>query len=128
MAEVRNDAAGVGRSVLLADDNSINRQVASAMLFKFGCAVVTAENGQSALREAASRRFDVILMDINMPEMDGLEATHRIRSGDGPNAATKIVALTASVQDSDMAKCRTAGMDGFLSKPLMEADLAAAVA
>lgn len=122
------DQTGKGRSVLVADDNAINRQVAAAMLTKFGCAVVTAENGRSAVMHARSHRFDVILMDLNMPEMDGLEATRRIREGNGPNVATKIVALTASVQDSDMDRCRTAGMDGFLSKPLLEADLAEAVA
>ena len=106
------------RIALIVDDNGINRTVGSAILTKLGYASEMAENGVVGVSKAQDQKFDVILMDMHMPEMDGLIATQKIRATDGPNAATKIIALTASVQAEDIEKCRVAGMDDFLSKPI----------
>jgi len=106
------------RTALIVDDNGINRTVGSAILTKLGYKAELAENGVVGVSKAQDKKFDVILMDMHMPEMDGLIATQKIRETDGPNAQTKIIALTASVQAEDIEKCRTAGMDDFLSKPI----------
>ncbi|SIT03071.1 Signal transduction histidine kinase [Roseivivax lentus] len=113
-------------SVLVVDDNEINRTVAAAMLGKLGHGVDLAEDGHRAVSKADARKYDVILMDMHMPDLDGLEATRAIRQGSGPNAATWIIALTASVQSSDVEKCRDAGMDDFMAKPLTIQTLAQA--
>lgn len=114
------DAQETGRQrfALVVDDSEINRTVASAMLRSIGLQVETADNGLSALLKAQQKKFDVVFMDMHMPEMDGLEATKHIREQDGPNAETKIIALTASVQQADIDKCKAAGMDDFMPKPL----------
>lgn len=122
-SDARTATEGGGRLVLLADDNEINREVASDLLCRLGFQVDLAEDGAAALAKASQRKFDLILMDIHMPVKDGLEATQGIREGNGPNAGTQIVGLTASVQASDMAKCREAGMNDFISKPLEEGRL-----
>lgn len=109
---------GAGRSALIVDDNEINLTVAAAMLARLGFDVETADTGEAALAKTRDRTFDIIFMDMHMPEMDGLIATRHIRNGPGLNTATKIVALTASVQAEDMEKCRAAGMDTLLAKPL----------
>lgn len=109
---------GRQRSALVVDDSEINLTVASAMLQSLGFDVDTADNGLSALVKAQQKKFDVIFMDMHMPEMDGLEATRRIRDEDGPNAETRIIALTASVQQDDIDKCKAAGMNAFMPKPL----------
>jgi CheY-like chemotaxis protein len=106
------------RLALVVDDSEINRTVASAMLKSFGFDVETADNGLSALSKVHQKKYDVIFMDMHMPEMDGLVATSRIREEDGPNSSTRIIALTASVQQSDVDKCKAAGMDDFMAKPL----------
>ncbi len=113
--------------VLVVDDNAINRSVASAMLKKLGHDVTLAETGREAVAASARSRFDVILMDVHMPELDGLDATRQIRAGGGPNAGTRIVALTASVQARDVDACRCAGMDDFIAKPLSFEALIAAL-
>ena len=106
------------RIALIVDDNGINRTVGSAILSKLGYKAEMAENGIIGVSKAQDQKFDVILMDMHMPEMDGLVATQRIRNTQGPNTRTKIIALTASVQAEDIEKCRVAGMDDFLSKPI----------
>lgn len=111
-------APGAGLSALVVDDNPVNLTIASAMLARLGFKVDLAENGLSAVSKAGEEKYDVIFMDMHMPEMDGLVATRRIREGEGPNTKTKIVALSASVQNEDVEKCRAAGMDSFLAKPL----------
>ncbi len=105
--------------VLLAEDQPINREVAVGMLEALGCDVVTVENGAAALARFEEERFDVILMDCQMPEMDGYAATRmmRYREATHADARTPIVALTANAMLGDEEKCVTAGMDGFLSKP-----------
>jgi CheY-like chemotaxis protein len=96
------------------------------MLREIGLAADEAEGGYDAIGRAAKRRYDVILMDVQMPDLDGLEATRRIRAQERHHRAT-IVALTANVFESDEARCRAAGMDGYLQKPLTLDTLTAAI-
>jgi PAS domain S-box-containing protein len=112
--------------LLLAEDNLINQQVAAAMLRKRGHHVDVVGNGREAVDAVARERYDVVLMDIQMPELDGLEATRAIRA---PPSGTRlrIVAITAHASDADKERCLAAGMDGYLSKPFKTRDLFAAV-
>ena len=111
------------RSVLLVEDNAVNRQVAREMLAAGGHEVVEAVNGRDGVAAAADRRFDLILMDISMPVMDGRAATRAIRSGQGASAASPIVALTANALVSEREAFLTDGMDEVLTKPLRRAAL-----
>jgi CheY-like chemotaxis protein len=113
--------------VLLVEDNAINQRVATAMLENFGLMVTLAVNGAEAVERARERAFDVVLMDCQMPVMDGLEATRRIRAweatpGSG-RAALPIVALTANAMAGDREACAAAGMADHLSKPFTGASL-----
>jgi len=112
--------------VLLAEDNEVNRQVAVTMLRKRGHSVDVAEDGAQAIAAAAAHTYDVILMDVQMPVLDGLEATRKIRAlpgGDGIH----IVALTAHALSGDRDRFLAAGMDGYLTKPFKARDLFAMV-
>jgi signal transduction histidine kinase/CheY-like chemotaxis protein len=111
--------------LLLVEDNPINQKLALTLLDRLGFAVKLAENGRLAVSAAEQDRYALILMDMQMPEMDGLEATRHIRAGQGPNVATPIIALTANAMQSDRDICREAGMNDFLSKPFSKHDLAA---
>jgi signal transduction histidine kinase/CheY-like chemotaxis protein/HPt (histidine-containing phosphotransfer) domain-containing protein len=118
--------ASLGLRVLVADDNAINREVAVAMLEILGCSAVLASDGRDAVTEARRQRFDVILMDCQMPQMDGYAATAAIRSDEARRglAATPIIALTANVMARDRERCLAAGMNGFLAKPFKAEQLA----
>jgi CheY-like chemotaxis protein len=108
-------------NVLVAEDNRINVLLATALLGKMGHTVHTVGNGREALEALAARAFDIVLMDVHMPEMDGLEATRRIREAEKVGrrkSRTPIVALTASTLEGDRQVCNDAGMDDFLAKPL----------
>jgi two-component system, sensor histidine kinase len=104
--------------VLAAEDNAINRTVIEGFLIAKGWSVEFAENGEQALTAATEKAFDVILMDMRMPVMDGLQATRAIRDLPTTAAMTPIVALTANARREDEAQCLAAGMDGFISKPI----------
>lgn len=105
--------------VLLVEDNAVNRRVAHLMLQRMGVDVVSAESGEEAVSIAADRRFDVILMDINMPDMDGIETAAAIREQIAPGEpAPRIIALTASALTEDRDRCLEAGMERFVSKPV----------
>jgi len=103
--------------ILLAEDNEINQKVAATLLRKAGHIVEIAQNGHEAVRAVESTAFDVVLMDMHMPEMDGLAATRAIRNMSGPAATLPIVALTAAGALSDIQICMDAGMNYFLVKP-----------
>jgi CheY-like chemotaxis protein len=103
--------------VLVVDDIAMNRDIASQFIRAAGHTAYTAENGVHAVATAGSADFDVILMDIRMPEMDGLEATRRIRALEGRRGQVPIVALTAMAFQRDVEDCRAAGMSGHLAKP-----------
>ncbi len=116
-------AAGSGLRVLLAEDNPVNQLVAQLMLAKGGHLVDTVSNGQEALEAVCRAPYDVVLMDVQMPVLDGLGATRRIRAEVGADRQPHIVALTASALTDDRAACAAAGFDAFLSKPVRQADL-----
>jgi len=111
------------RHVLLVEDNLINQEVAFDMLTGFGLSVVVVENGSEALEALKGQHFDLVLMDCQMPVMDGYDATRAIRNGDSDteqqsNKAIPVVALTANVMEGDIGKCFACGMDAYLSKPI----------
>ncbi len=109
----------IGLKALIAEDNMINRAVAASMLERWGCLVVQAENGQEAVSEIQKENFDFVLMDCQMPVMDGFEATSAIRELEGSGARRSvIIALTANAMEGDRQKCLDAGMDGYVSKPI----------
>ena len=109
--------AGIPMAVLVVEDNEPNRRVIRLMLEELGVEPDDAACGQDAVDAAARRDYDVILMDVQMPDLDGLEATRRIRASGRAHRPT-IIALTANVFESDEARCRAAGMDAYLQKPL----------
>jgi PAS domain S-box-containing protein len=115
------------KRILLVEDNDVNRYAAAMMLEALGVGIDEAHDGEAAVRLAALGRYDLILMDVQMPRMDGLEATRRIRNSGGPNRTTPIVALTANAFVEDVARCHAAGMDAHLAKPIRAATLRAAV-
>jgi CheY-like chemotaxis protein len=116
-----------GLRVLLVEDNATNRMIASRMLEAMGARVESAEDGASGV-EAAQRGFDLILMDIQMPGMDGVEATRRIRAQDGDVGRTPILAMTANAMAHQQAGYLAAGMNGAIAKPLSPAALIQTIA
>jgi signal transduction histidine kinase/CheY-like chemotaxis protein/HPt (histidine-containing phosphotransfer) domain-containing protein len=127
-AVVRPVPSAEGKRVLLVEDNEVNRYAAAKMLEPMRATIDIAHDGVEAVELANLRIYDAILMDVQMPRMDGLEATRRIRASGGPNAKAPILALTANAFVEDVERCRAAGMDGHLAKPVRAADLIAAVA
>jgi CheY-like chemotaxis protein len=105
--------------VLLAEDNRVNQLVAKRLLERCGHEVVLAETGRQAVAAHAQQKFDVILMDVQMPEMNGFEATAAIRAAEGTSSeSTPIVAMTAHAMKGDRERCLSEGMDDYVSKPI----------
>ena len=135
--EVRPVGPGVARGseatgraplqVLVADDNAVNQQLALALLKKMGYRAV-ATNGAEVLEALARRPYDVVLMDVEMPVMDGLEASRRINQEWPAGQRPRIIAVTANAMQGDRETCLAAGMDDYLSKPIRREELAAALA
>ncbi|MEZ4435605.1 MAG: response regulator [bacterium] len=119
--DVEGEARAIaGLRVLVVDDNAVNRAVVERLLSRLGCAATVVADGEAGLAAAGAGRYDLVLMDVQMPGVDGLEAARRLRAaGD----RTPIVALTASTAESDRARCLAVGMDGVLHKPLRRAEL-----
>ncbi len=118
-AKAQGIAVWNGLSVLLVEDNEINRKVALRLLQQMGCQVDVATDGTEAVEKTASQRYDIVLMDVHMPQMDGLEATRRIREREQATGWHQlIIAMTASVTKEDVNRCLEAGMDDYLSKPV----------
>ncbi len=104
--------------ILLAEDNAVNRKVAIALLEKWGHRITSVEDGQSAIAAVETEPFDLVLMDVQMPGMDGLEATRKIRALPGQAGRVPVIALTANAMRGDEQRCLEAGMDDYLSKPI----------
>jgi CheY-like chemotaxis protein/HPt (histidine-containing phosphotransfer) domain-containing protein len=125
----RSPVAARGLRLLLVEDNLSNQMVATMMLEHHGHEIDKASNGLEALERLSQKSYDAVLMDCQMPEMDGYEATRRIRSGSIPGVPTRvpIIALTAHALPTDRAKCLEVGMDDYVSKPIDAASLQAAL-
>jgi signal transduction histidine kinase/DNA-binding response OmpR family regulator len=108
----------LGLRVLLAEDNPINALLARTLLTRAGCIVTAAQDGEEAVAVASAGAYDLILLDIRMPRLDGFEAAARIRAGGGPSAGAPIVALTADAGDEERVRAAKAGMDDFITKPI----------
>ena len=122
----RGEDPGVraGARVLLVEDNPVNQQVACAMLEDLGCMAEIAHDGREALERLANGRPHLVLMDCQMPELDGFEATRRFRATEAAGSRLPIVALTANAMEGDRERCLAAGMDDYLSKPFSREQLA----
>jgi len=119
----------LGLRVLLAEDNVINQQVALGMLARLGCRATAVEDGSQVLAALERDEYDVVLMDLQMPAMDGFEATAQIRAREERTGGhLAIVAMTAHARESDHRRCLAAGMDGYVAKPVKMGDLARALA
>lgn len=108
-----------GLQILLAEDNPTNQLVATQMLESLGAAVTVAQDGAEALEIALASRFDALLIDIEMPRMNGIELMQRLRGSDGPAATVPMIALTAYVMREHLAAIDAAGADGVIAKPIL---------
>jgi signal transduction histidine kinase/AmiR/NasT family two-component response regulator len=126
--EDEEEASMTPRRLLVVDDLSVNRELARAILAPLGHDVIEACGGREAVEAASADTFDLILMDLQMPGMDGLSATRAIRTGGGPNQATPILALSADVLAGQQAASRAAGMNDHIAKPIDVSDLLTKVA
>ena len=111
--------------ILVAEDNVINQKVVQQLLKHLGYRADLAANGVEALDALERQHYDVVLMDVQMPEMDGLEATRRLRQRFGANALPRVIAMTANAMPGDRERCLAAGMDAYVSKPVELADVRA---
>jgi two-component system, sensor histidine kinase and response regulator len=122
------EVSGQGKRILLVEDNIINQKVATLMLKRLSYVVDVANNGVEAVEAAQGGCYDLILMDCQMPEMDGYEATTAIRNLEGTVAGTPIIAMTANAMPDDRRKCLDAGMDDYIPKPVKEDTLVTTLA
>ena len=126
LLDLQKNTTSLSGQILLVEDNPVNIKVASSYLKKFGYQVEAAANGREALEALGRKPFDVVLMDCQMPEMNGFETTAAIRSleklGDFKKR-TVIVAITANAMEGDRERCLAAGMDDYLSKPIKQKEL-----
>ena len=117
-----------GLRILVVEDNPFNQRIALLLLAKFGCSATIAVNGREAIATLAHRSFDLVLMDLQMPGMDGFQATAAIRSAEaGTTRRLPIVAMTAHAMNEDRVRCLEAGMDGYISKPIHQTTLKQAI-
>ena len=117
-----------GLRVLLAEDNPVNQLVFQKMLVRLGCSVRLANHGREALDILRQEKVDLVLMDCQMPELDGYETTRTLRGWGGAFGSLPVIALTASAMEEDRRRCFAAGMNDFLSKPVVISALESALA
>ena len=120
-------AARLPLNILIAEDNFVNQKVAMAVLLQFGYRTDLVVNGKEAVEAAERQKYDLLFMDIQMPNMDGLEATRLICSRMSPSERPYIVAMTANAMNEDRERCLSAGMDDYLSKPIRPEEIKAAI-
>jgi CheY-like chemotaxis protein len=120
-------AARLPLKILVAEDNIVNQKVAVAILLQFGYQTDLVISGKDAVKAVERQKYDLVLMDLQMPEMDGLEATRLICSRQSPSERPYIVALTANAMKEDRELCLAAGMDDYLSKPIRPDEIKAAI-
>jgi PAS domain S-box-containing protein len=125
--EIQTDLECPKLRLLVVDDTAVNRELVRLMLTPAGLEIEEAAGGAEGVKAAMARPFDLILMDVRMPGVDGLEATRVIRAMSQANRATPILALTADVQPDNAAACRAAGMDDILAKPIVASELIAKI-
>ncbi|GAA0649698.1 ATP-binding protein [Brevundimonas lenta] len=116
--EAPDEDEGRPMRVLVVDDHDINRRAIQLILQPLGCDIATAADGMAALKICETADFDLIFMDVRMPELDGRETTRRIRAGGGPNMHVPVIAVTADTSPEDIAACTAAGMTYFVPKPI----------
>ena len=114
-------------TILLAEDNVVNQKLALRLLLQMGYHAAVAANGVEVVRALEYQAYDVILMDVQMPELDGLETTRLIRSEFPLDQQPRIIAMTANAMQGDREMCLAAGMDDYIAKPIRVADLAGAL-
>lgn len=117
-SEGEDEDEGRPMRVLVVDDHDINRRAIQLILQPLGCDIDTAADGMAALKICEANAFDLIFMDVRMPELDGRETTRRLRAGGGPNANVPVIAVTADTAPEDIAACNAAGMTYFVPKPI----------
>jgi signal transduction histidine kinase/DNA-binding response OmpR family regulator/HPt (histidine-containing phosphotransfer) domain-containing protein len=127
LSESEIEATARGASILLVEDLPMNQELAKAMIGRMGHRIDIAGDGIEALKAVGARHYDLILMDIQMPRMDGITATRRIRALDGPTSEVPIVAMTANVLPEQVREFLAAGMNGHVAKPVRQADLNSAI-
>ena len=121
---VKENTSPIALKILLAEDNKVNQKLAMRLLEKRGHSVTVVENGLEALAAMQAESYDLVLMDVHMPELDGLEATRRLRAAEKEHGGRQaVVAMTALVMKGDKERCLAAGMDGYLPKPIRSQDL-----
>jgi CheY-like chemotaxis protein/HPt (histidine-containing phosphotransfer) domain-containing protein len=124
MPSTRTDKKLLGKTILVAEDVEMNQHLIRHILESSGAKVIIARNGAEALEQVIKQKFDCVLMDVQMPEMDGIQATINIRKLEDPRiSAIPIIAITANCEPDDLLKYEQAGMDDFLAKPIVEARL-----
>jgi CheY-like chemotaxis protein/HPt (histidine-containing phosphotransfer) domain-containing protein len=128
LSQAKAQATAGGAAILLVEDLAMNQELAKAMIGRMGHRVDVAGDGLEALNAVAARHYDLILMDIQMPRMDGITATRRIRAMGGATADIPIVAMTANVMPEQVREFLAAGMNGHVAKPVRQAELHAAIA
>jgi CheY-like chemotaxis protein len=126
--EVASEAPLAGLRVLIVDDNRTNRLVGLKALQALGAEAETVDSGAAAIQAVAASAFDLVLMDVNMPDMDGMEATRRIRALGSEAAAVPVIALTADVMTHHQQAYHAAGMNGFVPKPFSPIELLTEIA
>jgi CheY-like chemotaxis protein len=125
MSDVQTPTSASGLAVLIAEDNLLNQKIIVRMVRGLGCEVDAVANGLEVMAAVKRRRYDVVLMDIRMPDMNGLEATRRIREQLPADEQPHIYALTAGIGPDERQACYDVGMEGFVAKPVVLEQLAA---